>query len=91
MPRAEPIQAGDLVYIAVWPCCQRFLGETGTVTGFLTDSYRFCVVCHQPFDTDKFARVELAGDWGLAPINRLRRIPPLSELESTQTREELPA
>jgi hypothetical protein len=89
------IKAGDLVAV-VKParCCSSFLGAHFTVTGFRiarAGTRWACLACGR-FGTieDDYQVADGHGDCGVA-VERLKRIPPLDELEGEKTKEELHA
>ena len=73
---SEQIKVGDLVVIVNYCCSDIDLGKILTVTGFTKAA---CPMCGAKCDSCAF----LGGYWA-PPLSWLRRIPPLSELESTQ-------
>lgn len=90
---SEPIRVGDLVQIVKpMPCCGRLgkhYGDTFTVSEIITTRFvNACAYCGARY-AGTYA-VDPADDLA-AEVRRLKRIPPLSELESTETKEELPA
>lgn len=86
---SEPIKVGDLVYVA-YPslCCGNSdaVGRHFTV-GKITHQSGFCIFCNAPIDG---AQAKLPNDSWIRCV-RLKRIPPLSELESKEIKEEIPA
>ena len=87
---ADEINVGDLV-VQIHDCCtQAALGTIGTVTRIYW-STNVCEVCGGQYvgwvahDTSAWAPDEAS------PLHWLRRIDPLSEPESVERHEELPA
>ena len=87
------IRVGDLV-VVVRTCCektaQESLGITGKVTLIRSTTMR-CEYCLSFMKTNWKAHFETECTFKCAPLSWLRRIPPLSELESTEHKEETPA
>ena len=89
---SERIAVGDLVQVVRWPCCGRYLGEIHGVFGFGTlDATYACNGCNAKRDVSPAARIGDAKSSGLVPLEWLKRIPPLSELEGEKNKEELTA
>lgn len=98
----ERIRLGDLVRVVRWPCCGRFVGTIFKVTdmGVFPDSIQCgprgggCMTEHavsmQAWACDD-SIPDGTGRCKVAPVAWLKRIPPLSELESTETNESVPA
>ncbi len=87
---AERIQVKDLVYVALanYCGCTRGIGTVFRVEYFDTSKgYNWCKWCNATFDTQDQA----VGDGKAAQLWRLRRIPPLDELERTQIVQEASA
>lgn len=90
----RPIQAGDLVVVVkVKECCGG--GKLGNIfrVGYVgpspTGNLR-CVTCKTIFPVDVMAtEVGFSPSKDGTPIHRLKRIPPLDELESTKDTERL--
>lgn len=87
----ERINAGDLVVIVRWPCCHKLEGLLGTVSGFMSAAGRrpdcgFCHTLHLGVTTV----VVLDGNM-IAPLEWLKKIPPLSDLEATEHSEKVNA
>lgn len=81
----KPISVGDLVQVVKSsPCCGNtiFLGVTFTVTGMAMSSH--CTHCKSRKEA---VAVRGKSDGRLTDIRRLKRIPPLSELEGQHTQE----
>lgn len=87
----DNIQVGDLV-VVVKPirCCgnDSLVGKPFTVIGYPVHQRKQCIFCLSMSDT--LNDFMLYGDISV-DRNRLKRIPPLSELESIKTQEEIPA
>ena len=84
MTDTRAIQVGDLVQVvAPTPCCgnDNRLGETFIFSGARMD-VAWCAICGTQVITDYTKR-----PYGVMQINRLKRIPPLEELERTTTDE----
>lgn len=84
----RPIQVGDLVQVVLpTPCCGKLgklYGTMFTVSGFRT-SYGRCAQCNLPGP-----RLVAEGHSNRTfSVVRLKRIPPLSELEGERTQEKL--
>lgn len=91
---SEPIKKGDLVVVVRTDCPQSaevILGAIREVEGLgylsATRAPR-CEGCGQTYSISELADI---GRDQFAPLAWLRRIPPLSELEGADTREEIPA
>ena len=85
----KQIKVGDLVQVARWPCCGTWVGYTGKVTALKIDS-RCCKICRTDMGEDAtYAYVDCGFNGGLVVLGRLKRIPPLSELEGQRTEETL--
>jgi len=92
---SERIEVGDLVMVVRWPCCGFGLGSIGHVSEIFTARN----LGHQGVRCDNCSRENVAGaddliaDIGdtFAPVAWLRKIPPLADLESIDTKEEIPA
>lgn len=81
------IKVGDLVMEVKYPHCEgRKLGHVYPVVG-IDKTASACLKCGNYEPRGIHALLE----GGLAPLSWLRRIPPLSELESTEHKEEQPA
>lgn len=89
----EPIKPGDLVQV-VKSCCGQALGLIFTVSHFHTDDKNLrCYDCghREGAFTEVHATAPFGDDFDYAPLHWLKRIPPLSELEGEERREELTA
>ena len=85
----RPIQVGDLVQVVRWYPCNCCGGQISRVVSLLLDSpCNGCSVCGSDIPLQFYALATLDG-FGEAPIQWLKRIPPLSELEGAQTQEKL--
>lgn len=89
----ETIKPGDLVQVVRWPCCGALLGHIFTV-GYLDTLWGKGWICC------RCKRDVLVGTWAVSAdnppdlgghISWLKRIPPLSELESEKRDEEITA
>lgn len=81
----KPIAVGDLVVVVgKRPCCPpgKALGRVFTVSAFYPKWA--CLACKREY-VEVSAIVE--GFWSAYPLQMLKRIPPLSELESERTEE----
>jgi hypothetical protein len=88
----EQIQVGDLVVIAKpRRCgCNEVLGHIFTLTNIWHDIQNMrCPTCGSPVDGTSYAWLD--GMNKSCELWRLRRIPPLSELESTKHENSVPA
>ena len=87
----RPIQVGDLVVVVRGGCADEFIGYVFSVARLLPLSSP-CMNCHTthgyPFGTPM--AFELGETRGFE-LPRLKRIPPLSELESEKRDEEIEA
>lgn len=88
----KPLQVGDLVRVAKWLSCGCKLNWVFRIGGMVPRPMQpmMCSLCyyaetHRPED----AAFSDGGAFIGAPLSWLRRIPPLSELESTRTEETL--
>lgn len=88
---SEKISVGDLVMI-VKPahCCgyDKGLGIIFTVTGFF-DNGLICDHCKTETSNERVALVN--GEWLAVHLDRVRRIPPLEELDDVKRDEEITA
>jgi hypothetical protein len=85
----KPISVGDLVVIVrLRECCPEnsMIGLIYRVKSLRNDAYR-CHYCGLPHDR-RFTVAWGEGEVG-ANVERLKRIPPLSELESEKQKEDL--
>ena len=88
----RPIQVGDLVQVVRWPCCGVALGYTYRVAEFRTWGERQCSKCKALIKATIHAKGGADPFDGLCPaipLEWLKRIPPLSELEGEKTEEKL--
>lgn len=86
---SERIEVGDLVVIVKSKdCCgdSSHVGMCFTVSGFHHES-----ICLQCGTVHQQQAAFWDGRWVATPVWRLRKIPPISELESTEHKEEVPA
>lgn len=87
---SEPIKRGDLVMV-IRDCCGRYLGDTFTVAesrvGFGNVYCDFCRTYH-PYGTLFFRRNGTRRGY---PVDWLKRIPPLFELDDVKQDEEIHA
>lgn len=86
----KPISVGDLV-VFVRSCCDGFRDGVTIfrVTHIMpTRSAPRCSRCYGPLPVDRYAA---DAPHGGAPLQWLKRIPPLDELESEKREEEIPA
>jgi hypothetical protein len=83
----RPIQVGDLVIVVHSHCAKAFAVDCGRVLTVLKIEKIFlmCNVCRKIYHSECAAEVE-PGGW--QPTAWLRRIPPLSEPETTHHDEE---
>jgi len=88
---SEPIKVGDLVVVARgMPCCGTRTGREGTI--FVVSSIVLCpdvicLVCKAPLPPP----TAFGSRWKGFDLQRLRKIPPLWELDETEHKDELPA
>ena len=87
---SERISVGDLVAVVRTCCVPHLSGTSVFVVAEIHDqAFRsndvFCSECRASLPVESYATHAL-GIWGL-PISWLKRIPPLSELESARTDE----
>ena len=90
---SEPIKVGDLVQVIKQASCgcHEHLGHVFVVEEVLpawADGY--CTKCRRTI-IPSGEMVAAWPDWGYTELSRLKRIPPLSELESEKNKEELTA
>ena len=86
----EPIKVGDLVVVGPPRCCGSTTTEDGIifhVTGLFENDDSNCVFCQSR--RSGFLAVGWRG--GYVRANRLKRIPPLSELDDVKRDEEITA
>ena len=87
------IKVGDLV-VVVRTCCaetaKQSLGVIAKVVSIHKTTMR-CMYCRAFMTMDRKAGFDVTGKFNGAPLSWLRRIPPFSELESTEHKEETPA
>ena len=88
---SEPIKVGDLVVVVHWPCCGFNLGKVATVAAIDHLNNTRCSGCgSRPLGIPNADMVPNGiGSLACAPLAWLKRIPPLSELESERTQEDL--
>lgn len=86
---SEPINVGDMVIIVRWPCCGAGLGKIYSVVDLSPSAGPLfvCGSCKKQMDTGQERDAQLTTK-GWIHLSWLRRIPPLSELESTEHKEE---
>ncbi len=84
----RPIQVGDLVQVVRWSQCGCGLGEVGRVSEFLECENSGCGLCKTP-PTKKTgtAAANIKSGRFCVPLEWLKRIPPLDELEGERTQE----
>ena len=89
---SEPIKVGDLVYVAR-DCCGAWVGWTFFVVQLHAPQLSLCPHCHYKnvHTLAENPSWDCPGQLCYAPVEWLRRIPPLSELESEQHKEEIEA
>ena len=85
----KPISVGDLV-VVVRDCCGMRPGLIFTVNSFFQAKGRKCMYCGEKVMGTLVDGVEDQENYG-GEISWLKRIPPLSELEGEQRREEIEA
>lgn len=86
----RPIAVGDLVQVVrPRPCCpeKSRLGGTFTVTAIRDGAWLECAFCHKVADADTAELSAFPGRW--IERFRLKRIPPLDELEGQRIQEDL--
>ena len=81
---SEPIKAGDLV-IQIHACCPIYLGRI-FVVGKVDRMFFRCNGCSQ---ADKNRLIVFTAHIAGAPVEWVKRIPPLSELEGEKRVEEI--
>lgn len=87
---SEPIKAGDLVIVVKpKPCCGK--GMPGAIFRVTTVSGgpAHCMLCGHYYIDSLDAQDETDGAW--VEVNRLKRIPPLEELDDVKKNEEITA
>lgn len=87
---SSAIKVGDLV-VVVKPgrCCRNSLGRIFTVAD-IERNWTYCSGCKKRLsDSELVARSDWPGTWH--PVDSLKRIPPLSELEGEKREEEITA
>jgi len=91
MVKDQTINPGDLVYVAR-DCCGHWLGRIFTV-GHAAGREAHCDYCRLLVQEPLVVNAEFLQRPGMycAPLSWLRRIPPLSELENIDNKEEIPA
>jgi hypothetical protein len=86
------IKVGDLVMVVrPTPCCNVSTGAEGlifTVANF-DDYFKQCKFCSAPFQVSETSAE--GASVGAIRVSRLKRIPPLSELDDVKNTEELTA
>jgi hypothetical protein len=89
---SEPIRAGDWV-VVVRTCCdgtaKESLGLMGPVQYIKNPIWIRCHYCKKEATVNR-ARFN-DGEWPVAPLDWLKRIPPMSELEGEKRDEEITA
>lgn len=91
----DNIRAGDFVEVVKWPCCGKFLGHRFVVSKIGRECHRrlrcWCGIVH-PIDGDLFVSDETVpqrGDYLVKCFAAwVKKIPPLTEPESTERKEE---
>ncbi len=92
---SEPIKAGDWVQVIHWHPCGCRLGYVRQVYIIYRNNkrLRYCIPCNGPRlpvpDSDLIRAVFTEG--ASCPASWLRKIPPLGELESEETKERITA
>jgi hypothetical protein len=90
MDMSKPIKAGDLVaIIKPTPCCARSdsIGKHFIVAGFQT-GLEICRYCHE---SRQATTVKISDSRLLVDLARVKRIPPLDELEGEKRNKEITA
>jgi hypothetical protein len=86
---SEPIKVGDLVGVVQGGCTDTYIGYIFTVLDLSPVAHR-CARCNVIHGTGLWARHEPWEDNGVwIATSRLKRIPPLSELEGVKTEEDI--
>lgn len=91
----KPISVGDLVQVVRLCCVEHLCGHSPIfrvedVHGMaIRKGYGKCSACHAFLPKELYGS-PIVGKWGL-PLSWLKRIPPLSELETTRTEDEVTA
>lgn len=89
-PSDAPIAVGDLVQAIKWGPCGCGLGRIGILTRIFDPAdLQGCAECGLRVKPERLTEAEV-GDW-VIPLEWLKRIPPLSELESEKREEEIHA
>ena len=86
---SKEIRVGDLVQVVRWPCCGARVGHVDEVMDL--DSYKLASTCMYCGRVDKHPVLPIVitrRGW-IWPLEWVKRIPPLSELEGQRTEEEL--
>jgi len=88
---SDPIKPGDLV-IVIGNCCAKadYRGEIHVVKD-VTSNGGGCLDCGIQIPGDQAGLLCEHNPWWGLPLSWLRKIPPLSELESTHNEEKAPA
>lgn len=83
---SEPIKVGDLVQIvrARYCCPEKTAWGHIFVVDAITTANSICIYCGRELGLQATA---WTGDWCAAEVERLKRIPPLSELDDVQREE----
>lgn len=76
-----PVKVGDLVYVHRWPCCGAALGAVWAVSRMIALSDVHCRHC-LALQMRGVITLAVSPEGRCAPVDWVRRIPPLSELES---------
>ena len=84
------IQVGDLT-VRVRSCCGIYIGTVRRVEGFGVKYDTWCKGCGKRTERQVSAYFEGDEPPSASPIEYLKRIPPLSELESTDETQKEPA
>lgn len=87
---SERIEVGDLVMVVRGHNCA--IGRIHTVLGFSwSKPFTVCPTCGARYPNTHAMRVVVRANGHGYSVDRVRKIPPLSELESTEHKESIPA
>lgn len=88
----KPISVGDLVVVVGQHCSAMgadWLGDVYTVTGDIQSALPRCGYCGGSVHSARIVSFDTGGRW--LPVQYLKRIPPLDELEGVRQDEEISA
>lgn len=89
---SEPIKDGDMVVVVRWPCCAGDIGYVFRVAEIITRTdVAICSFCRSRKGNTGMPIKARSESGALFPLQWLKRIPPLSELDDIKKDEEITA